>query len=76
MFLGRFCFVSRTRLLGKPNKFFRPLVSKPIPPPSSCPRGHSYKFDFRADHANITVLARVKGNRKYILMPPYSKSVR
>ena len=31
------------------------------PPTSPSPRGYPYKFDFRANHANITVLARVEG---------------
>ena len=40
------------------------------PPPNPSPRGYPYKFDFRTDHANITVLARVEGNRNYVLRQP------
>ena len=43
---------------------------------SPLPRGYPYKFDFRADHANITMLAWAKGNRKYFLKQPYSKIAR
>ena len=46
-----------------------------VHPTSPSPRGYPYKFDFRANHANITVLARVEGHRKYLLMQPYFKIV-
>ena len=46
------------------------------PSTSPSPRGYPYKFDFRANHANVTVLARVEGYRKYFLMQPYFKIVK
>ena len=33
------------------------------PPPSPSPGGYLYNFDFRADQANVMVLARVEGDR-------------